>query len=55
MSFKHTTRKTSRGGWKTPPPCGLGLNFLPSFYGGTKIFKAILMGYNTILLEEILD
>ena len=27
MSFKHSARKTSRGGGKhPPPPCGLGLN-----------------------------
>ena len=25
MSLKNTARKTSRGGGKHPPPCGLGL------------------------------
>ena len=27
-------------------------NFLPSFCGGTKILRAIFMGYKTILLEK---
>ena len=45
MSLKNAARKTSRGGGKHPPPCGVGLNFEALVLSGTQgalLFKGDL-------------
>ena len=59
MNYQACQKSLGSGHFKSWVPgrriFGRGMKLFPSLCGGTKILRAILMGYKTILLEKILD